>query len=234
MGSKFTGVTDAATSARMGRIRQHATAAELALRSCLHQFGVRFRVMNRDLPGSPDLANRRGKWAILVHGCFWHRHRGCPRTTTPKRNRDFWEAKFRDNCRRDAAVLSSLRRLGFRTLVVWECESESAGARGKISKFFSNLRMQSIVGARGLAWKSVEDYKPHGAPRRPDSETTHGGAREDRGQDAGAAQAHRNRSGEPGSSRPRGRAAAARNDTREAARGSAARIPRHRPRRDGR
>src|SRR5262245_60152603 len=124
----------------MGRVRQRGTAAEIALRKVLHRLGVRFRVTNRDLPGSPDVANRRGRWAILVHGCFWHRHEGCPRTTTPKRNREFWETKFRDNRRRDGAVIDSLRDIGFDTVVVWECETETTVAECRISKFFKRLR----------------------------------------------------------------------------------------------
>jgi DNA mismatch endonuclease (patch repair protein) len=76
------------------------------------------------LPGSPDLANRTRRWAIFVHGCFWHRHTGCIRTTTPKRNRPFWTAKFEANCARDRRVRAALRRLGFRTLVIWECQAE--------------------------------------------------------------------------------------------------------------
>lgn len=115
---------DAATSKRLGQVRQKDTAAEITVRCALHQLGARFRVRNRDLPGSPDVANRAKRWAIFVHGCFWHRHRGCHRTTTPTRNREFWLAKFEANVDRDARVIGSLVDEGYRVLVVWECESE--------------------------------------------------------------------------------------------------------------
>ena len=115
-------VTDPETSARLGRIRQRDTAAELAVRRIIHQLGHRFRVGNRDLPGSPDIANRKRRWAIFVHGCFWHRHNGCSRTTTPKRNREFWEAKFEANIVRDRRVASTLRELGYKIITIWECE----------------------------------------------------------------------------------------------------------------
>jgi DNA mismatch endonuclease (patch repair protein) len=95
----------------------------LAVRKVVHELGHRFRIHNRDLPGSPDLANRTQRWAIFVHGCFWHRHPGCGRTTTPKRNRAFWEAKFEANQIRDKRVRARLRKLGYRTLVVWECRT---------------------------------------------------------------------------------------------------------------
>jgi DNA mismatch endonuclease, patch repair protein len=116
-------IVDDATSVRLGRIRQHGTAAELAVRSLIHSLGRRFRVQNRDLPGSPDIANRRRRWVVFVHGCFWHRHEHCKRTTTPSRNRQFWIDKFEANVARDARVQSALRRRGYRVIVVWECET---------------------------------------------------------------------------------------------------------------
>lgn len=106
----------------MARVRQKDTSAEQLVRSLLTRLGHAFRKSNRDLPGSPDAANRSRLWAVFVHGCFWHRHADCPRTTTPKRNRAFWETKFDQNGRRDARALAALRRLGYRTVVVWECE----------------------------------------------------------------------------------------------------------------
>lgn len=115
---------DAETSARMGRVRQKGTAAELAVRAATSAMGLHYRVENRKLAGRPDLANRSGHWAILVHGCFWHRHRGCHRTTTPKRNAQFWNEKFQANVARDRRVVTTLRREGFRVLVIWECETE--------------------------------------------------------------------------------------------------------------
>lgn len=115
-------VVDAATSERMGRIRQHGTAAELTTRMILTQLGLRYRTQNRDLPGSPDLANRRRRWAVFVHGCFWHAHAGCKRATVPKRNRRFWKEKLRANRSRDERALEAIKVLGFVAVVVWECE----------------------------------------------------------------------------------------------------------------
>jgi DNA mismatch endonuclease (patch repair protein) len=115
--------TDLATSVRMAGIRQRDTKPELIVRRELHALGHRFRVRNQDLPGSPDIANRSRGWVVFVHGCFWHRHDGCSRTTTPKRNRAFWVDKFETNQRRDAARRSDLQGDGFHVLVVWECET---------------------------------------------------------------------------------------------------------------
>jgi DNA mismatch endonuclease Vsr len=81
-----------------------------------------YRLNVRSLPGSPDFANKRRKWAIFVHGCFWHQHTGCRRATVPKTNAEFWLEKFRRNRERDATAIHALRRLGFRVGVIWECE----------------------------------------------------------------------------------------------------------------
>lgn len=114
--------TDPQTSARLGRIRQRGTAPELAVRRLVTILGHRYRIENRDLPGSPDLANRRRRWAIFVHGCYWHSHRGCVRATIPTRNRAFWESKFEANRARDARAVRALLAMDFRVITLWECE----------------------------------------------------------------------------------------------------------------
>lgn len=114
---------DEDTSERMAGVRRSDTKPELIVRRLLSELGHRFRVRNRDLPGSPDIANRTRGWVVFVHGCYWHRH-GCRATTTPKRNRAFWEAKFRRNVERDAERVRALREQGYRVVVVWECETK--------------------------------------------------------------------------------------------------------------
>ena len=116
-------VVDAETSLRMAGIRQRDTSAEQIVRMILTRLGHSYRISNRDLPGSPDVANRTRRWAIFVHGCFWHSHARCPHATIPKRNRRFWEEKFEANRKRDARAVASLRRLGYRVIVVGECEA---------------------------------------------------------------------------------------------------------------
>lgn len=130
---------DVVTSARLGRIRQHGTSPELTVRKLLHALGRRFRVHNRDLAGSPDIANRSRKWAVFVHGCFWHRHAHCKRATTPSRNRDFWLQKFDSNMTRDARVQAVLREQGYRVLVVWECETEDVSRLKTLRRVLAKL-----------------------------------------------------------------------------------------------
>jgi len=134
-GSKHTDlVVDSNTSARLGRIRQSGTNAELAVRRLVSSLGARYRVSNRDLPGSPDLANRSKRWAIFVHGCYWHSHENCSRATVPKRNRAFWEAKFVANRARDARAILQLRAQGYRVSVVWECEIDGDPPRRVLNR----------------------------------------------------------------------------------------------------
>jgi DNA mismatch endonuclease, patch repair protein len=112
------------TSVRMRGVRQRDTKPELVLRRLLHSAGVRFRVCAADLPGSPDLSNKRAGWCVFVHGCFWHGHRGCKLARLPRTNTAWWEAKILANRRRDARKTSALRRLGFHVVTVWQCQLE--------------------------------------------------------------------------------------------------------------
>ncbi|MFL9826825.1 very short patch repair endonuclease [Rhodoplanes sp. SY1] len=117
---------DPKRSVLMRRVRQRRTKPEDDVAAVLRKLKLGYRRNVRSLPGSPDFANKRRKWAVFVNGCFWHRHEGCARTTTPSRNRDFWVAKFDSNVRRDAIKAEALRKLGFRVVVVWECETIDA------------------------------------------------------------------------------------------------------------
>ena len=110
----------------MQRVRRRDTGPELAVRRFLHRAGYRFRLHDRRLPGSPDLVLRKHRTVVFVHGCFWHRHPGCRRTTTPKTRRDFWQTKFAANVARDAAAIRALETLGWRVVVVWECRTRSS------------------------------------------------------------------------------------------------------------
>lgn len=131
-------VTDPTTSARLARIRQRDTKPELVVRLMLHALGHRFRVRNRDLPGSPDIANRTRRWAVFVHGCFWHAHEGCPKATVPKRNREFWEAKLAANRARDQRAVSQLRSAGWQVVTVWECQLAAPTSRARVVRLLQS------------------------------------------------------------------------------------------------
>jgi DNA mismatch endonuclease, patch repair protein len=124
-------------SQMMARIRSHDTKPEVLTRAAVHALGIRFRKHVALLPGNPDLANRNQKWAIFVHGCFWHSHESCKLASDPKSNRSYWEPKLRRNRERDAAKIEALRALGFRVLVVWECEvRHGSRLEAALRKFF--------------------------------------------------------------------------------------------------
>ncbi len=120
--------SDSRRSVLMASVRQRDTAPEQAVGRILARLHIRFCTDARDLPGSPDLVNRRARWAIFVHGCFWHAHEGCRKATVPKENRGFWEGKFAANRARDRRREEQLRWLGYRVLVVWECELKNEDA----------------------------------------------------------------------------------------------------------
>ena len=115
-------------SRNMAAIRGKDTAPEMAVRKMLHGMGLRFRLHRKDLPGRPDIVLPRHRTVVFVHGCFWHRHEGCRFTTTPKTRQEFWQAKFDGNVARDRRNQADLVQLGWRILVVWECELRDAAA----------------------------------------------------------------------------------------------------------
>jgi DNA mismatch endonuclease, patch repair protein len=119
-------VTDSVRSALMRRVRQHGTPGEKRVAAACREVGLTYRLNVRSLPGSPDLASKKYRWAIFVHGCFWHQHEGCVKATMPKRNAVFWQEKLAANRRRDAGKAEALRQLGYTVLTIWECETLDA------------------------------------------------------------------------------------------------------------
>jgi DNA mismatch endonuclease, patch repair protein len=106
----------------MQSVKALNTGPELLLRRELHRLGYRYRLHVKTLPGSPDIAFSARRKLIFVHGCFWHSHRGCSRARLPKTNIDFWKAKRASNRKRDARVLRDLVAMGWKVLIVWQCE----------------------------------------------------------------------------------------------------------------
>ena len=108
----------------MSRIRHRDTKPEMLVRRLLHAMGFRYRLHDKRLPGSPDIVFASRKKAIFVHGCFWHRHpdAGCALARMPKSRLDFWRPKLEGNRTRDVRHQSELDALGWRYLIVWECE----------------------------------------------------------------------------------------------------------------
>ena len=104
----------------MSAVRGKNTRAELDVRRRLFAMGFRYRLHAEGLPGKPDLVLPKHAVAIFVHGCFWHMH-GCHLSQLPATRQAWWRRKLNRNRQHDGEVLQALRRLGWRTLVVWEC-----------------------------------------------------------------------------------------------------------------
>lgn len=112
-------------SKNMAAVRSRDTAPEVLVRSILHSLGLRFRLHQTSLPGSPDIVLRRYRAVIFVHGCFWHGH-DCRRGKPPASRTEFWLPKLAGNRARDERQVKELKSLGWRVLTVWECETEDA------------------------------------------------------------------------------------------------------------
>ncbi|MGV1989999.1 very short patch repair endonuclease [Agrobacterium sp. 22-221-1] len=118
----------------MASVGQKNTGAEMLLRRALHRKGLRYRLHDRSLPGSPDIVFPRFKAVLFVHGCYWHSH-GCYRSTVPKSRREFWTDKFATNRSRDERSGKLLVTEGWRVLTVWECalRGKSSSPAGEIA-----------------------------------------------------------------------------------------------------
>ena len=112
----------------MSRVKNRNTREELLVRSLLHRMGYRFRLHQKQLPGSPDIVLKKYKTVIFIHGCFWHGH-DCRRGHLPDNNREFWEKKIKTNQQRDKRNQEELAQLGWKTIIVWGCE---IGSKAKL------------------------------------------------------------------------------------------------------
>jgi DNA mismatch endonuclease (patch repair protein) len=112
-------------SVNMSHIRSKDTSIEIKIRKYLFSQGFRFRKNVRSLPGTPDIVLPKYKAVIFIHGCYWHRHKGCKYATTPKTRTEFWLTKFERTLERDASHIASLESSGWHVYVIWECEIEN-------------------------------------------------------------------------------------------------------------
>jgi DNA mismatch endonuclease, patch repair protein len=131
-------LTPAERSRNMASIRSKGMKPELLVRKAAHAAGFRFRLHRKDLPGKPDLAFPKFKAVIFVHGCFWHQHPEprCLDGRPPKSNLTYWGPKLERNGKRDAEARAKLAEMGWRALIIWECETKDREALGqRIARF---------------------------------------------------------------------------------------------------
>jgi DNA mismatch endonuclease (patch repair protein) len=109
-------------SAVMRRVKARDTSPERRVRALLTRLGLRYRLHRKDLPGSPDIVMAGRRTAVFVHGCFWHGHDCARGARMPKANAAYWQGKIARNRARDDAVKAKLEAMGWRPVVIWECE----------------------------------------------------------------------------------------------------------------
>jgi DNA mismatch endonuclease, patch repair protein len=129
----------------MSRIKGRDTKPEKIVRTILKSMGCRIRRYDTTLPGNPDIV-LKDKWKIIfVHGCFWHGHKSCSRSRRPSTNRAFWNRKIDGNIERDLKVRRKLKNMGWRILVVWECQlKDNTHLKTSLAKFIGQRTRRSI------------------------------------------------------------------------------------------
>lgn len=115
-------------SRTMRAVRSRDTGPEMIVRRFLHAAGLRFRLHDRRLPGTPDLVFSGRRVVVFVHGCFWHQHPGCPAAARPQSSVAYWTRKLDGNVARDYTVCSALEAAGWDVLMIWECETRKKEA----------------------------------------------------------------------------------------------------------
>lgn len=134
-------------SKNMRAIRNRDTKPELLVRKALHAAGFRYRLGGCGLPGRPDLVFPKYRTVVFVNGCFWHQHIGCKLAAMPKTNTEFWHKKLQANVHRDSEVMEKLSSLGWRVLVIWECQRDASPLENLISGL---RRLDPVPSVNGL------------------------------------------------------------------------------------
>jgi DNA mismatch endonuclease, patch repair protein len=123
-------------SAVMRRVRGKDTKPEMAVRRMVHGMGFRYALHRADLPGNPDLVFPCRQKVIFVHGCFWHGHACRSGRNRPSSNQGYWIPKLDRNKARDACNCRRLRLLGWKVLIVWECQLKNdERLKARLAKF---------------------------------------------------------------------------------------------------
>jgi DNA mismatch endonuclease (patch repair protein) len=105
----------------------------------VHSLGYRYRLHGKDLPGKPDLVFKTRRKVIFVHGCYWHMHSCAYGRVAPATNAQFWRDKRLSNVARDRRTRARLRALGWRALVIWECQvRDRERISARVEKFLAS------------------------------------------------------------------------------------------------
>lgn len=149
-------------SRNMAAIKSTDTRPEMLVRRYLHSMGWRYRLHSKKLPGKPDIVMRRFMTVIFVNGCFWHGHRGCKYYRLPKSNTEFWEQKIEQNRLRDERDILALTELGWRVIVIWECELRNGEQRKQTFKKLSGILNRTYTHQDSIFSKAAEPETTYG------------------------------------------------------------------------
>ncbi len=116
----------------MSKISGKETKPELLVRKFLFTQGFRYRKNVKRLPGKPDIVITKFKTVIFIHGCFWHGHKGCRKSSLPSSNIEFWQNKISKTIERDKNITYELKKMGWKVLTVWQCELRNKFEREKL------------------------------------------------------------------------------------------------------
>jgi DNA mismatch endonuclease (patch repair protein) len=123
----------------MRSVKSTDTTPEIIVRKYLHKSGFRFSLHKKQLPGSPDIVLRKYRTVINIHGCFWHGHELCKRSTIPKSNGQYWHDKIERNRARDVQNEQKLVALGWKVIVIYECELKIKTIEDTMYKVISKI-----------------------------------------------------------------------------------------------
>ena len=136
-------ISEERRSWNMSRIRSKNTQPEMIVRKMLHKNGIRYRLHVKDLPGKPDLSNKKKKFAVFVNGCFWHRHKGCKDFVVPKTRTEWWIEKINKNVERDKNNIKKLKNRKWKIFVVWECELKTEKMEHTLFNLYEKITCQN-------------------------------------------------------------------------------------------
>ncbi len=132
-------ISKAKRSEIMSRVKGKETTPEIIVRKYLFSRGLRYRKNVKTLPGTPDIVLPKYKTVVLVNGCFWHGHKDCKHAHLPATNLDYWEKKIADNVERDERKRQELEKLGYKVLVVWQCQLKTKVRSDNLEKLYSDI-----------------------------------------------------------------------------------------------
>lgn len=126
-------------SYNMSRIHSKNTKPEELVLKYLFSKGLRYRRYDKRYPGKPDAIFPKYHVALFINGCFWHSHENCPKFVIPKSNLEYWKPKLERNRHRDKINYEALTIMGWRVIIIWECELKSSVCEERLERLYSEI-----------------------------------------------------------------------------------------------